>query len=218
MKLPAWVSSLSVVDRELLFPEGPAPLLVGADEVGLGSWAGPVTVCAVLAPLSWSFKGLADSKKLKSKGCEKKAAELLSSRSFHYAIRHVSSYVLDYVGSKHAVRLAFEQAMSAVLEQLEENERPALVVDGDVDVRIGGRKPVALHRADSRIPHVMAASILAKAQRDALMAELDTKVPGYLFAKHKGYGTKEHEAALRKLGLSDVHRKTYVPERALRRR
>lgn len=223
MTLPAWVDgALFQHERARLFPSETYPtLVVGADEVGKGAWAGPITVCAFLAGFQWSFEGINDSKKLGPKRCATKARELLSAGGFRYAIRHVSSYLIDRVGITRAQEMAFELALDGVFSQLEPDEPPPLLVlDGDLDLLAQRNRhrtftAYSLRRADGRVPHVMAASIIAKAQRDAVMVELDKLLPGYEFSRSKGYGTQKHEDLIRERGLSETHRRTFVPERAL---
>lgn len=218
MNKPEWAGRLFDGDVRRLFPDSPLPrFIVGADEVGAGAWAGPFTVCAVLAPLEWNFEGLKDSKKLGPKRCVKVAQAMLKTGSFRYAVRHTSSVVINAVGPRLALQHTFEDAVGAVLLQVgpEVLSTVRVVLDGEATIARTDVSSVSLAKADSKVPHVMAASVIAKYQRDTVMTELDELVPGYGFEAHKGYGTPAHEAALRRLGLSDVHRTKYVPARAL---
>lgn len=220
MNKPEWAGRLFDGDVRRLFPDPSLPrFIVGADEVGFGAWAGPFTVCAVLAPLEWNHEGLNDSKKLGPKRCAKMAKAMLEKGTFRYAVRHTSSVVINAVGPRLALQHTFQAAVEAVLLQLgpEHLAGVRVVLDGDVTIDRPDLSCVSLPKADGKVPHVMAASVIAKAQRDAVMTELDELVPGYGFSAHKGYGTAAHEAALRRLGLSDVHRTKWVPARALQK-
>lgn len=220
MNKPEWAGRLFDGDVRRLFPDPLLPrLIVGADEVGAGAWAGPFTVCAVLAPLEWNFEGLKDSKKLGPTRCAKVAAAMLKTGSFRYAVRHTSSVVINAVGPRLALQHTFEDAVGAVLLQLapEYLQAVRVVLDGDVAIDRPDLSCVSLPKADSKVPHVMAASVIAKAQRDAVMVGLDELVPGYGFSSHSGYGTKKHREALERLGPSDVHRFNYEPIRRLLR-
>ncbi len=220
MNKPEWAGRLFDGDVRRLFPDSLLPrFLVGADEVGAGAWAGPFTVCAVLAPLEWNFEGLKDSKKLGPKRCVKVAQAMLKTGSFRYAVRHTSSVVINAVGPRLALQHTFEDAVGAVLLQVgpEVLSTVRVVLDGEATIARTDVSSVSLAKADSKVPHVMAASVIAKSQRDTVMAELDELVPGYGFSSHSGYGTKKHREALERLGPSDVHRFNYEPIRRLLR-
>lgn len=181
--------------------------MAGVDEAGRGAWAGPVTVAAVILPgaaLEYPFR---DSKQL-SAAQREAFAEEVRRVAVCYAVEHAwpdEIERLNILGATHAAALR-------ALARLEPGAQ-ALVTDYlklRVDVPIS-----APPKADALSYSVAAASLLAKTERDRVMLELDVRYPGYGFAGHKGYGAPAHRAALRELGVSAVHRRSYAPIRAL---
>ncbi|MFN8534630.1 MAG: ribonuclease HII [Dehalococcoidia bacterium] len=183
-------------------------LVAGIDEVGRGPLAGPVVAAAVLAPpdAPWD-EPVADSKQLSARRREHLAARLV--RLVAYAIGLASVEEIDTIGIAAATRLAMSRAVRALPVQ-----PTALLIDAvrlpDLDL-----EQRSVIRGDSRCWSIAAASIIAKVERDSLMAEFDRRYPGYGFARHKGYGTAEHLAALHRLGPSALHRRSYAPVRLL---
>ncbi|MFC3835459.1 MULTISPECIES: ribonuclease HII [Deinococcus] len=181
--------------------------VAGVDEAGRGAWAGPVTVAAVILPGTAQDYPFRDSKQLTAAQREEFAAEVRRV-AVTYAIEHAWPAEIDeknILGATHA----------AALRALARLEPPpqALVTDYlklRVDIPIS-----APPRADALSYSVAAASLLAKTERDRLMLQLDAQHPGYGFAGHKGYGAPAHRAALRDLGVTDLHRRSYAPIRAL---
>ncbi|WP_448568386.1 ribonuclease HII [Thermus sp.] len=175
--------------------------VAGVDEAGRGAWAGPIVVGAVILPPGrYPFK---DSKLLSPK-----AREVLAEEVRRVALAHALGLAeveeVDRLGVYRATLLAAKRALSALSLSPE-----ALVTDY---LPLSTPLPLlAPPRADRLSPSVAAASILAKVHRDRLMAELDRLYPGYGFAKHKGYGTPEHQEALLALGPSPVHRRRFAP-------
>lgn len=185
--------------------------IIGMDEVGLGSWAGPLTVAAVVAPICWTHKGLRDSKQVKP---ESKRAAVVGSmgglRDVSFYIVRIQSVDLDYMGAASSLLSAYQ----ALLTHARENYPYALpVLDGIA--RIPGFEHVALPKADSFVPQCMAASLVAKVDRDTEMINYAKTYPVYGFAGHKGYGTAEHQEALEKYGPCPLHRRSYRPIRHL---
>jgi ribonuclease HII len=198
----------------------PGNLLLGLDECGYGSWAGEITACAVVAPRSWAGDArVRDSKKLSKAQREQVwrrygAIGAASSNvtvdgvSFFVGIGSVSASEVDSLGAGEALKEAHRRAYrNAVLNV---TEQPFVVIDGIVDPGLMVEAH-CLPKADALVPVVALASIIGKVYRDRLMAELDKVHPGYGFAAHMGYGTATHQAALAKLGVSPVHRKSYAP-------
>lgn len=180
-------------------------LVLGMDEVGRGCWAGPVVVGAVL--LGGPITGLRDSKQLSVKSREK-FAELICSQSVSYGIGQASSQEVDALGLTAALTLAYKRALALISTPYDE-----IVIDGNYNFLMNAPKVRTLVKADALVAAVSAASILAKVTRDRLMLEQDKSYPGYGFARHVGYGTAEHIRALQKLGVCDIHRRSFAPIR-----
>ncbi|KAA2286258.1 ribonuclease HII [Arenimonas fontis] len=185
-----------------------AALLAGVDEAGRGPLAGPVAVAAVILDPSRPIEGLADSKAL-SEPRREAVAPLIRGHALAWHLEWVDVAEIDRLNILHATLAGMARAVRAL------RPGPDLVlVDGN---RLPPGLPCparALVRGDAREPAIMAASILAKTARDALMRELDARYPGYGFARHMGYPTPEHLQALRRLGPCDAHRRSFAPVRA----
>jgi len=178
-------------------------LVAGLDEAGRGSWAGPVVAAAVILPEKIHLPGLNDSKLVTEKKREELFAKII--KSCPHGIGTASHEEVDQWGLLHATFLAFKRA----LEQL--NQRPEeLWIDGRDKFQFG-IPHVSVIKGDRTYRCIAAASILAKVTRDHLMIEWAGHYPDYGFEEHKGYGTEQHQAALRRLGPSAIHRKTYAP-------
>ena len=183
-------------------------LIAGVDEAGRGPLAGDVVAAAVILPAQSSIEGLTDSKKLSAKQREH-LYPLIRQQALAYAVARASVEEIDRLNILQASLLAMKRSVAAL------NRQPEFVyVDGN-------RCPEweypcqALIKGDSRIASIAAASILAKVERDNEMIDLDTRFPGYGLAQHKGYPTKSHLAALRKLGPCEIHRKSFAPVKKL---
>lgn len=182
--------------------------VAGSDEVGYGALAGPLLVCAVLAPAGWSHPGLADSKKLTQARREELSSELHALKeanliTFHFA--QVQPARIDELGVGTVLRRAHCLAHEAVTRGL--GDRVLSIADGNMD--LPGDRIVSIPKADTFIPQVMAASILAKVRRDAFMRDLAVAFEGYGFETNMGYGTPAHFEALRSLGPCPFHRLSY---------
>ncbi len=181
------------------------PMIVGMDEVGRGSWAGPVMVGAVI--LDRPIAGLRDSKLLTVKSRETLALQIRS-EAFAYAVGQVSHQEIDTLGLTKALELAYERALAGVAEPYDE-----IIIDGSVNFLASNSKARTIIKADQTVAAVSAASIIAKVTRDQLMAELALKYPGYGFERHVGYGTAFHAASLVQFGPCDIHRRSFAPVR-----
>ena len=181
--------------------------VAGVDEVGRGPLAGPVVAGAVVLPQRWLrwLPELRDSKLLTARQRER-LAELVRGRC-EWGIGVVSTQVIDQLGIGPATRLAMRRAVLAL-----PHPPDALIVDGREHVEHAARQRPMVD-ADALCRSVSAASIVAKVARDAMMRELDARLPGYGFARHVGYATPEHREALRRLGYSTAHRLTFAPVR-----
>ena len=181
-----------------------AGMEAGIDEVGRGCLAGPVYAAAVILPADHGLRGLADSKAL-SPGQREALDPQIRASALAWAIGIASVEEIDRLNILRATFLAMARAVAAL------GLRPdACVVDGnqapplELPVRtvIGG---------DGLVPSIMAASIVAKVARDAELRRLDAEHPAYGFARHKGYGTPEHQQALRLHGPCAIHRMSFAP-------
>ena len=178
-------------------------MIAGVDEAGMGPLAGPIVAAAViLGDAAARIQGIDDSKKLDA-GKRARLASEIRARSISVSIGMAEVAEIDELNVYHAGLLAMRRAVEGL------SLRPDHVL---VDARripdIGIEKSAYI-RGDSRSLSIAAASIIAKTHRDALMNDLDRSYPGYGFSRHKGYGTPEHQAALRRLGPSAVHRVSY---------
>lgn len=179
-------------------------LMAGVDEAGRGPLAGPVVAAAVILDDRYPIKGLADSKILTALRREKLFDEIRA-KALCCSIAEASVEEIDELNILQATLLAMRRAVEGL------RLKPKLVL---VD---GNRLPVlairaeAIVKGDSKVPAISAASILAKVHRDRWCLAYDLEFPQYGFAKHKGYGTAEHLAALKAHGACPQHRKTFRP-------
>lgn len=177
--------------------------VAGVDEAGRGAWAGPVTVAAVILPSTLQDAPFNDSKVLSAARRERLAAEVRRV-AVAWTVEHAWPDEIDrlnILGATHAAALRAVQRLDPAAQ--------ALVTDY---LKLRTDLPLlAPPKADALSLSVAAASILAKTERDALMTELAARYPGYGFARHKGYGAPAHREALERLGVSEVHRRSYAP-------
>lgn len=183
-------------------------MTVGIDEVGRGCWAGPLVAGAVVLGTE-PITGLRDSKKLSKKRREALAAEI-HRLARAAGIGWVWPAEIDANGLTWAVKTAMERALAEVSTPYDE-----IIIDGNINYMPSNPKARAIIKADNSVPAVSAASIIAKVARDAYMAGLDERYAAYDFARHVGYGTAAHIAALQQHGVSDIHRLSYKPIQAM---
>lgn len=184
-------------------------LVAGVDEAGRGPLAGPVVVAAVILDPVRRINGLADSKVLTAERREVLAARIRE-RAIAFSVVAIDVVDIDRINIFHATMLG----MTRALVQLAPVPTLALI-DGNHLPKELPCAARAIVDGDAKERAISAASILAKVARDRLMCELDAVHPGYGFAKHKGYGTPEHLAALDRLGPCPQHRTTFMPVRQL---
>lgn len=185
--------------------DGPVGLLcAGTDEVGRGPLAGDVVAAAVILDPARPVTGLADSKQLTEKQ-RARCADQLMNRALAFAVGRASVAEIDQLNILQASLLAMRRAVTALAMQPE-----FVFVDGNFCPDWHYRSQ-AVVKGDSRVPAIAAASILAKVTRDQEMCVLDADYPGYGFARHKGYPTAQHLAALQALGPCPIHRRSYAP-------
>ena len=191
----------------------PSAVLAGVDEVGRGPLAGPVYASAVVIAsadadsfLEGPLAGLTDSKKLTEAKREHFHGLLHALPGVRIGIGSASVAEIDSLNILRATHLAMRRAV------LDLGDPPPdhVLVDG-LPVRGLPCHSTAIVKGDAQSLLIAAASVVAKVTRDHLMAELDAQYPGYGFAANKGYGTAEHLEALRRLGVSPVHRRSFAP-------
>lgn len=190
-------------------PDAGVAGLCGVDEVGRGCLAGDVLAAAVILDPRRPVAGLADSKCL-SAARREWLYEAITARAAAWAVGRATVAEIDRLNILQASLLAMHRAVAALAPAPE-----FVVVDGNrlPDWPYAARAVVG---GDASVPSISAAAIVAKVTRDREMAALDESFPGYGFARHKGYGTAEHRAALARLGPCALHRAGFAPVRAAR--
>ena len=191
--------------------------VAGVDEVGRGPLAGPVCAACVALPQDFDVIGVNDSKKLS----EKKRGELYSlivERALAYGIGLIDNARIDEVNilnaTKEAMLIAVSDASAMLAARMPSEEGSAighLLVDA-LRLPEAGIPGTAIIKGDEKSVSVAAASIVAKVTRDRIMTEFDTIYPGYGFSSNKGYGTEAHYAGLAALGLTPIHRRTFLKQ------
>lgn len=183
-----------------------ATTVAGVDEVGRGPWAGPVVACAAVLDAA-PPAGLDDSKRLSAPRRDAMATAL---RRHAHGIGLATVAEIDRVGIRRATALAMARAVAAL------PMRPdVLLVDGRDALDWAPCPARSIVRGDSRSASIAAASVIAKVHRDALMAALARDHPGYGWDTNMGYGTQAHRAALQRRGVTEHHRRSFAPIRAL---
>jgi ribonuclease HII len=184
--------------------------IVGADEVGYGALAGMIVVVGIRAPQDWKLKGLNDSKKLSAKKREAlllPLMELVQSNDIDYHLAERSNIYIDQVG----VATALRECYAEVFKQLY-CEDCLLIADGNLkfdELTKDGYTVKSVVKADTLIPAVMAASIIAKVWRDDKMHTLHHQYPVYGWNSNVGYPAKAHLDGIRKYGYTPLHRMSY---------
>jgi ribonuclease HII len=193
---------------ERLLIESSGGLVCGVDEAGRGPWAGPVSAGAVILNPDDLPPGIDDSKALTH--ARREALEIeIKARALAWGVGFASVEEIDELNILHATGLAMRRAIEALAIA-----PAAALVDGNYRFRLPCPIQTVV-KGDSLSLSIAAASILAKTARDRLMVELDETYPGYGFAGHKGYNAPIHAAALKALGPSPAHRRSWAPIRAL---
>ncbi len=188
--------------------------IIGVDEVGRGPLAGPVTVAVAMIPREFSFGETRpnDSKKISEKKREEWFLYAKEHSDIFYATSNVSSRMIDKIGISKATILAVKRS----LEKLSSTWKTDIQVE-QVEILLDGLlhapeqyKQKTIIKGDEKEPIISLASIIAKVTRDRMMVEISKKYPQYGFESHKGYGTKKHYESIKKYGILDIHRKSFL--------
>jgi ribonuclease HII len=186
------------------------PLTAGVDEAGRGPLAGPLLVAAVILDPARRIRGLDDSKVLTA-GRRETLDARIRERAVAYSVIEISIGEIETYNIFHATMLGMSRAVAALATA------PLLaLIDGNHLPKNLCCAGEAIVDGDALEPAISAASILAKVARDRIMTQFDALHPGYGFARHKGYATPEHLAALDRLGPCPLHRPSFAPVRQLR--
>ena len=182
--------------------------IAGLDEAGRGALAGPVAVGTVILPndqtlLSTTLSGARDSKQMTPRQRERLALQI-KAVALNWSVGFADAHEIDSQGIVRATRLAAIRA----LHQFSLDPQ-YLLTDFRLELPQLEISQTSLVKGDTRCLSIACASILAKTERDSLMRELDARHPGYQLGKHKGYGTQAHRSAMKRLGLSDIHRRSF---------
>lgn len=180
-------------------------VIVGVDEAGRGPLAGPIVAAAVCLPANLRLDGLNDSKLLSPSRRDGLYGEIVDHPAIAWAVSVVTPAEIDRINILQATWVAMRQAVVATgvcadLILVDGNPVPALPFPSQNIIK-----------GDRKCACIAAASIIAKVHRDRIMVQLDDEFPGYGFRSHKGYGTRQHLAALAALGPSPIHRQSFAP-------
>ena len=186
--------------NELQLAGGP---IAGVDEAGRGPWAGPVVAAAVVLDPRYIPDGIADSKAL-----DAETRALLFPRIMAHADIGIGIADVGRIDRDNILQATL-WAMTQAIAQLQRTPRLALI-DGNKAPALKCQTRTVV-KGDARCLSIAAASIIAKVTRDRLMIELASVHPGYGFERHKGYGTPEHQQAIARLGVTDLHRRSFKP-------
>lgn len=188
--------------EDKVWSEDPAKYIIGADEVGRGSFAGPI--CAAAVKINYSHLALLtnvkDSKKLSAKKREE-IFSMVEENNIEYSFNESSNTFIDQFGIKNANEKVLTDSISDIYTGNE-----IVYVD---HFKINDFNSISVVRGEDNCRAIALASIIAKVLRDNLMIKFSEKYPEYSFEKNKGYGTKDHREAISKYGLSNIHRKSF---------
>ena len=188
--------------EDKVWSEDPNQYIIGADEVGRGSFAGPI--CAAAVKINYShlvlLTNVKDSKKLSAKKREK-IFSIVQENNIEYSFKESSNNFIDQFGIKNANEKVLTDSISDIYTGNE-----IVYVD---HFKINDFKSISVVRGEDNCRAIALASIVAKVLRDNLMIKFSEKYPEYSFEKNKGYGTKDHREAISKYGLSNIHRKSF---------
>lgn len=193
----------SLEEEKSLWQSGHS-LVCGLDEVGRGSWAGPLVVGAVILPKTFRIpEGFGDSKSVKTSK-RQEFSDVIKKDALFWSIAETPVSQINKTGIVDATHRAFRRALRALAKKPD-----FLLVDAFYIKRVNKEKQKAIIKGDEKCASIAAASIIAKVYRDELMEKFHETYPQYGFGKHKGYGTSEHQQAIRKYGFCQIHRSSF---------
>ena len=212
-KAAAGAQSFTSYEKKMLLPslaieqklwQSGYKFVAGIDEVGRGSWAGPLVVAAVILPIDFKIpQGLADSKLIKHKK-RVSLAKIIKDKAISWQVVEISPRRIDKIKMAKATHEAFRRVAKSL------SIKPDFcLIDAFYIKHFAKNRQQAVKNGDKICASIAAASIIAKVYRDNLMRRVHFKYPIYGFAKHKGYGTKFHQDAIRKFGFCQIHRMSY---------
>ena len=178
--------------------------ICGIDEAGRGPLAGPVVVASCIMPQNSMIEGVNDSKKISEKKRERVFEEVIK-EALSYGVGIIDESTIDDINILEATKVGLTNSIKEL------KIRPNIIlVDALKNIDTLGIPYRSIIKGDATCYNIAAASIIAKVTRDRIMLEYDKVYPEYGFAKHKGYGTAEHIAAIKKYGLCPIHRRSFV--------
>lgn len=191
-----------------------AQSIAGIDEAGRGPLAGPVVVACVVMPRDSMIEGVNDSKKVSEKKREKLYDEIIQ-EAIAYGVGIISQEEIDKINILNATKEGLTLAIKEMEKDLKEKQRgfekpEIILVDALTKIDTDHIQYRSIIKGDAKSYSIAAASIIAKVTRDRIMREWDEVYPMYGFAKHKGYGTASHIAAIKEYGLCPLHRRSFV--------
>lgn len=178
------------------------------DEVGRGCLLGDVVACAVIMPRGLIIEGVKDSKKLSTKKRDL-LYDIIIEKAIGYGFGRVDSKTIDMINIKESTRLAMKLAVENIKDKSGKRIIPDyLLIDAEtVYMNI---PQIGIIKGDDKSHGIACASILAKVHRDRLCLEWEEEFPGYNIKQHKGYGTKEHREKINLLGVTEIHRRSFL--------
>lgn len=191
-----------------------AQSIAGIDEAGRGPLAGPVVVACVVMPRDSMIEGVNDSKKVSEKKREKLYDEI-TQEAIAYGVGIIPQEEIDRINilnaTKEGLTLAIKEMEKDLKEKQRSFEKPEIIlVDALTKIDTDHIPYRSIIKGDAKSYSIAAASIIAKVTRDRIMRQWDEVYPMYGFAKHKGYGTAAHIAAIKEYGLCPLHRRSFV--------
>ena len=184
------------------WPQG--KLIIGIDEAGRGPLAGPLSVAGVVFPAGYENPEIYDSKAVSEKKRDL-LYDVIQEEALWFEIIEVSPEEID--------RLNILEADRKAMKQIAEDAPAEIILTDAMKFNVEGKTTIDLIKGDQKSISIAAGSILAKVTRDRLMVQYDKEYPEYGFAQHKGYPTKMHLEAIKKYGITPIHRRSYAPVR-----